>query len=323
MIDSTLTMPVLANLAVIDPLSDSVRTTALDYSFNWSSNTDSAVFEITTVLSPDTKDTIRKNDTLKYFQRFYNYYAYDDGTAEASYGLNSAGAKLAYQFTTVMTDTLRAVDMYFVQSKYDQSEEFFYLTIWSSLTPETIVYQQKFEKPEYEDSLNKFHTYLLDEIVVLSGNYYVGWLQESDEELGIGIDFNREAGALRWYNTSGTWLQSLLGGAIMIRPLFGDTVVLPLTIEEQEEAPVESLGNLFNVFPNPANDVIRVQLQGQAAIGDIYQISIVDMYGRVVVSESNTSGLVDIRHLSDGIYFVKVGVYGSEEFETKKIFVAH
>ncbi|HTF03474.1 MAG TPA: hypothetical protein VK826_05585, partial [Bacteroidia bacterium] len=37
-------------------------------------------------------------DTVTYYQRMYNAYAYDDGTAEVGYGLFGAGALLAYRF---------------------------------------------------------------------------------------------------------------------------------------------------------------------------------------------------------------------------------
>lgn len=321
LIDSTLILPTGTNTNDLTPFSEFSKTTALNYFFNWSSETDSAVFEITSFILPN-KNDIFENDTLKYYQRFYNYYAYDDGTAEGSYGLNAAGAKLGYEFTTTMSDTLRAIDMYFAQSKYDQSDEFFYLTVWSSLSPEIIVYQQPFQTPEYEENLNEFHTYILNEIVEVSGTFYIGWVQETDAELGIGIDFNRDVDNKRFYNTSGTWLQSLLGGAIMMRPLFGDTVVLQVGVEEQQSTIIESSAN-FSIYPNPANDVIHFDIHDHGTKSGDFEVSIIDLYGRVVISESNSTGVVEVKHLSDGIYFVKVGRVGSMKFETKKIFISH
>ncbi len=319
--DSSLLFPTIINEKDVQPVSSLVRGLPLDYYCNWSAEPDSATFEIITALEPESKDVNSNNDTVRYYQNFYNYYAYDDGTAEASYYLNTSGAKLAYQFTTIIPDTLRAVDMYFAQNIEDQSQEEFYLTVWSSLTPETIIYQREKVKPAFEDSLNEFHTYLLDTVLVVSGTYYIGWLQLSDAALNIGYDFNSDKSSKTYYNTSGTWLQSLLGGTMMIRPLFGDSVILPMAIEEAEVAlpPIVQ----FAIFPNPANDHIQIQLDEHAEPGSSIEVTIVDMYGRLVVSEMSSSGLVDVKHLAGGIYFVKVRIPGTTEFETKKIFVSH
>ena len=322
-IDSTLVLPTGTNTDNIPAQGELTRSTALDYFFNWSTNTDSAVFEVISYLIPESnKDTIRKNDTLRFYQRFYNYYAYDDGTAEGGYGLNAAGAKLAYRFNNIKKDTLRAIDMYFVQQSYDQSGETFHLTVWSSIIPETIVHQQKFMKPVYEDSLNEFHTYLLDDLVILNpGTYYIGWVQSSDEVLNIGYDLNRNTSSSVFYNVVGTWTQSLLGGTVMMRPLFGDTVILPLAVEEQFE--VMETTNIFIVFPNPASDYIQIQVDNQIKFGNSFHVVILDLYGREVISEINSSGMINIEHLADGIYFVKIGRLDADDFETKKIFISH
>ena len=54
-------------------------------------------------------DINHRNDTLDYEQAFYNYYAYDDGTAEKAYGLIGTGAKLAIHFHANEPDTLKEV----------------------------------------------------------------------------------------------------------------------------------------------------------------------------------------------------------------------
>jgi len=321
--DSIMVFPSIINQKDVPSLTSLGRGLPLDYFGNWSTETDSATFEIVTALEPEPKDVNPNNDTVRYLQKFYNYYAYDDGTAEASYFLNTAGARLAYQFTSIMpgSDTLRGVDMYFAQNIVDQSEESFFLTVWSSLAPETIVYQQKSELPVFEDSLNEFHTYLLDDIVTVSGTYYVGWVQPTSTRLNIGYDFNSNHSSKTFYNVAGTWLQTVLKGTIMMRPLFGDTVILPLTIAEQED--VTRIVNRYTVFPNPANGFIQIQLDNQNEQSNNFHVIILDLFGREVISEQNSSGKVDIQELADGIYFVKVRSQGTEEFETKKIFVSH
>ncbi|HRP59618.1 MAG TPA: hypothetical protein PK833_04935, partial [Vicingus sp.] len=54
-----------------------------------------------------------KNDTVVSYQVFSNYYSYDDGSAEAGYGIEGVGAKLANQFTIKKSDTLVGIRIYF------------------------------------------------------------------------------------------------------------------------------------------------------------------------------------------------------------------
>ena len=80
-------------------------------------NGSKAVFDVKTILSTDVFD-YKPNDTLRYRQVFDNYYAYDDGTAEAGYGLRGQGtrnASVAVKFKSFKADSLRAIDFYFNQ----------------------------------------------------------------------------------------------------------------------------------------------------------------------------------------------------------------
>src|SRR5581483_4826134 len=53
------------------------------------------------------------NDTLSFDQMFHDFYAYDDGTAEASYFITgNAPVELAEQITVNNLDTLRGVELY-------------------------------------------------------------------------------------------------------------------------------------------------------------------------------------------------------------------
>src|SRR5690606_7325645 len=62
---------------------------ASEYSYDQGLGGDQASFDIelniATAVAGD--NVIRENDTTKFTQRFLNYYAYDDGSAEAAYGV--------------------------------------------------------------------------------------------------------------------------------------------------------------------------------------------------------------------------------------------
>ena len=55
------------------------------------------------------------NDVAYQYQKFYNYFAYDDETAEKAYGLLGIGSQVAYRFEIPEADVLRAVQINFLQ----------------------------------------------------------------------------------------------------------------------------------------------------------------------------------------------------------------
>ena len=227
------------------------------FKFYSTSNTDSAKFEIRHVLKTDANDLIKQNDTVRHFQKFYNYYSYDDGTAEVAYGINAQYGMLAYQFSNKLMDTVRGVEMYFAPVIDDVSEKEFMLTIWDDNNgkPGNILYQQlAVYYPVYLEFRNSFYSYLLDTILVVdTGTFYVGWEQLSDDMLNIGFDRNIDKHKKIFYNVIGSWNQSIQEGALMMRPVFVDTV----TVTSVKEITDNSENN-FTIYPNPATDFITI-----------------------------------------------------------------
>ena len=115
----------------IDPLTSVDYNANIVYSFN-STNNDSALFRITAVLKTDEFDP-KENDTMVYYQTFKNYFAFDDGTAEAGYGINGLGSRnamFAYRFRSFIEDTLRAINICFNDSYTDANKRAFDLMVW-------------------------------------------------------------------------------------------------------------------------------------------------------------------------------------------------
>jgi len=315
--DSIYDFPGGTNNATVSAVSVLRRALEMEYNF-YTDTMDSATFIIKNYITPDASDTTNTNDTLEYIQRFYNYYAYDDGSAESAYGINATGGKLAYRFSIGVTDTLRAINMYFSQVLHDASLENFYLTVWSSLNPETIVYQEASVKPVYEDSLNKFHTYILNSPIVLSGTFYIGWVQTSETTLNIGFDKNNNSTQHLYYNVTGSWLNSILNGAVMIRPLFGDSVILPVGVQSYNAPSANDFD--FLIYPNPANDIFHItQVSGEEAF---ITVRIFDLYGRLVKSADQNIHAIDVANLEEGIYIVELTDEDSGNRVSKKIFIS-
>lgn len=267
---------------------------------------DSASFSIVQRLRAGYSDVIPgNNDTITFEQSFCNYYAYDDGIPEAGYGLSPANAMLAYKFNLNLPDTLRAVKMFFNKTLNDASQQYFHLTIWDDANgfPGDTVYQEKNLKPEYNYSLNEFHTYLLkNQSIVLNGTFYVGWKQLTDANLNVGFDMNSDQHSNIFYKTGSAWTNSNFKGALMIRPVFGEALTFDVGINETRY----SDGQL-KVYPNPSNgETVSVEITGnELPDNSELIISVYDIIGNNIYSGQFTKTL-NVSEFPNGIYLLSV-----------------
>ncbi len=68
----------------------------------------------------------------------------------------------------------------------------------------------------------------------------------------------------------------------------------------------QCIGNTVNIYPNPAQDQLQIVLQG-SSMTDNYEL--VDALGRVVMKgslKSNANNKVDVSHVSQGVYVLRV-----------------
>ncbi len=202
-------------------------------------------------------DPYNFNDTSRFYQKFYNWYAYDDGTSEAGYGIASNLGEVAYQFTLNEPDTLQSIQLYFNQVKNNANIKAFTLAVWDDNggEPGNMIYSQSGEFPQL-NGLNDYHTYVLDQPVAVSGTFYIGWQQTTADNLNVGFDLNNNEQSRIFYYTSGNWNNTIYEGALMMRPILGNDLY-----------PHVSTGKLpteepqITVYPNPAraNDQLTVK----------------------------------------------------------------
>lgn len=288
------------------------------YSFS-SDSQDSALFEIISYLDPD--DIYLSNDTIRYFQKFYNYYAYDDGTAEKGYGITGAGtqnAMVAYQFYSYMEDTLQAIDIYFNQTYNDASSKYFYTMVWddNNGVPGDTLYFFVGNKPPVEiDSLNKFSRYIIDTTVIVSGTFYVGWGKTTTDMLNIGFDKNNNVQNKIFYNIYGTWQNTTAEGALMIRPVLGDPVPEETDITDQAN------NHHIMIYPNPATDRIFIKYPSGFNSADV-SITLFNIYGKMLYYSKERTGSLDISRLPGGIYILRINDL-KNFFVNEKIVIAN
>ncbi len=272
------------------------------------SNADSANFYIEHYLSSDENLPFKGNDTIRFTQKFHNYYAYDNGTAENGYGIEGdRNGMVAIKFALNKADTLRGINLYFNELLNASSDQSFYLTVWNNgeRTPESIIYQQYELRPEQTDYRTNYHTFILDEPVIINQTnfpnliFYVGWQKNNDAEiLNIGYDRSKDSKANTFYHISGLWYNSMYSGSVMVRPLLGS--------ELPPNTGIHSVGEktLFTVSPNPVSgDKIYLNINNATSF-EQGTILLRNTQGRVI-HEYAFSHEISIRDLPSGIYFIQ------------------
>lgn len=262
---------------------------------------DSAMFKITATLVTDIFDR-KINDTVTFYQKFNDYFAYDDGTSEAGYGYSGAGASnvnIACRFTSNIPDTLQAIAIYFNRSYQDANDAWFHLTVWDEQDglPGNIIYSDEYRKPEYVDSLNAFYPYYLNSPVPVEGNFYVGWQQTQDIFMNIGFDLNRNSSDRLFYQENGVWYGTKWNGALMIRPVIGTRIITSLSKLKDSE--------LFTIYPNPVGDLLFLKLKSPKVQPD-FSIKILDIYGRMYKRFDKPASSVNVSDLVPGLYFLEL-----------------
>ena len=264
---------------------------------------DSVSFMVQHVIGTGQEDH-KGNDTLYFQQDFNSSFAYDDGTAESAYGINTSGAKLAYQFRLNRPDTLRAIQMYFQQMLDSVNHIPFQLTVWDNNggQPGNIIHQQQVYPKHTENG--KFHYYYLDSLFQLVGTFYVGWEQTTSDLLNIGLDKNKLANDYMFYNIGAGWNNSSYPGAWMIRPI--------VNMEEVILSQVELQQNSFTLYPNPAKQEINIVLSSTENFVSIYNLQ-----GMLVkqLFETDTKCKVNIANLPSGMYVVEINNEKNRSFQ--------
>jgi len=260
-------------------------------------------------------DDFPQNDTLKHFQELDNYYAYDDGTAELGYGVSGIGAQLAYKFELLADDTLRAVDIFFTQIGTSVTNNIFRLAVWTggSSPSGSPIYEKFNQSPNYTDSINGFYTYKTDATFLTAGTYFFGWIQNLPKILNLGLDINTDVDASRkFFNTTGSWANSALDGAWMIRPVFSST---PIDVGIEDVIDEKAI----TIYPNPATDQLSIKMEGI----DVNRLSfnVMDLAGRVVIVQNSGSNTINLEGLHNGVYILKIIDINSSSFSWKRFVI--
>jgi hypothetical protein len=255
----------------------------------------------------ETLDEVTANDTTSYIQQFYNYYAYDDGTAEVAFGLGNLvqPGEVVVKYDVKKTDTLQALQIYFDPVKWNLAEDGFQIVVYSGDSiPETLLYESDTIFPEYTIQ-NIFYHYLIDSLVWGNpGNWFIGWRQfeDPDKIFTVGFDLQNDNSQNRFINLGQGWFLSSISGSIMLRPVFGKPLQSdPNTVQELQLIDLRP-------YPNPVDDFLNLGLDQSAIYASV---DVIDMMGRAVL-QLRTESRIDVSGLKPGMYMIRLaGTDGS------------
>jgi hypothetical protein len=299
----------------VDPQEVYHFSTKLEYPF-FTDETDSARFEVKSYITSETYDN-KINDTTRFIQIFSNYFAYDDGTPEFGYGLSGQGTlngKVASRFTSYYPDSLAAIKVFFNSTVNEITATYpFRLTIWSATTsgPGQKIYQSTSKNiPEF----GKYTIFLLDSSLLINGDFYVGWEQEHENFLNVGIDRNNSGKDRLFYNT-GSWTKSAFdNGSLMIRPVFGSRKLAtsaPKPTYEQKK---------FKIYPNPTSGILNIEFP-ELGERSIYA-TLLNSTGKLMLQTKVTSNSVNLEDIPSGLYFIVLTEDGKTVYKGK-VLVQH
>jgi len=270
--------------------------------------------------------TQRNNQVSRTFD-FDDYYAYDDDSAESAYFIGTGG-QVAVKFMNYKADLLQAIRLQIPRIVGgDLSASNFTLKVWLDDLNTEPIYEGPFTKPifidEFVDSLQAFTTYILRDpltgesapVELPVGEFYIGWQQVTTcanvNCLPVGFDRNTPSATNTIFiNIDGDWqnigaffqdgiVPPSQQGALMMRPVVG-----PETPNDSETVGITELAlpQLLNIFPNPTNGIINIDLfEGNY---EDYQINVFNPLGQQLKQQDLTHQM-DLRNQISGMYFLQ------------------
>ncbi len=256
------------------------------------------------IQSANTQDR-KQNDTVIGETELYNYFAYDDGSAEKSYyllGVPSVPISTAIKFDLQVADTVQGLAIKFGQQTPTGVGKPFTITLYSKLDSTTatqqVIYKQDFYSVTYQDTINGFSYYKFDVPQFMQPNtYYIGTSQQpftGADTLYFGLDVNTATADKNFfYNVDSRWQKSIVSGTVMFRPLVGSGSFYTTAIATPNK-------ETLTVYPNPTTNNLYFTNVKNAPY------TIFDNRGQVKQQSIMQNNLVSVKQLQPGNYIISI-----------------
>jgi hypothetical protein len=270
------------------------------YEYNRTLPGNQQVFKVNASVSAQFPN-LMSNDTCEFLQGFYNYYSYDDGSAEAAFGPTGVQSMLAVHFNAYEADSLLGVYLHFVPSVTDVSTKLFYLTVWEDLNgqPGAVLFEDDAfspRQPTYANGLNNFNAYYFPngQKIAVGSSFFIGWRQVDAVRYNLGLDRNIDHSQEIFYSVDfgATWENPPFPGSAMLRPIVSTALDGELGVEQLQQ--IE-----YAVYPNPTNSVVHIV----SPYSDEKGFELYDIQGRFI--SENQDNMIDLSRLNSGYYFIR------------------
>lgn len=271
----------------------------------------------------DPSQLVTSNDTIKTGIELQNYYAYDDGTAEAGYGVNAVLGTEGYvsyisqRFEIPFPDTIGGVYIYFLPSNPDIRNQKFRIMVWNNLNSGSIIYEQDETVDPIYTPMNGFVPYMLDSNIEVNQIFYIGIKSIGQNSMNIGFDMNyNNRDKINWSFNGDNWnapSSRIFDGTLMIRPIFRKK---KFEVGIKEQTLINNLTTL-ELYPNPAKDILYLNLNKERRIKEI---NVYDISSRLVANYPELY-VLNTADYDQGVYFINVTL-DNGEILSKKLIVA-
>ncbi|GHT16156.1 hypothetical protein AGMMS4956_17850 [Bacteroidia bacterium] len=270
---------------------------------------DSVAFEVQFIVrqynaTPNLQAFLTGNDTSRFVQTFYDYYSYDDGSAENGFGVfgeNTGQVCMAVKYKAYIKDELSGAYLYFNHTRDSGNLQAFNLTVWSSSNgiPGEVLYQQTCMAAF--TGLNQFVYYPFTRPVVVEGEFFVGIHQKSPDMLNVGLDANSIVPNKTFVKLSTQWNPSSIdnSGSLMIRPSFAR-----IEYEHPNYTPIHNAAPEVVWYPNPVHNTLYVNIPHELSCSSLI-INIFNAKGESVLRSQTVSSSIDMSALPAGVYWLQ------------------
>jgi len=232
----------------------------------------------------------RVNDTIRNITPIRDYFAYDNNSLDYSAGINQRAGMLAVRYTVDGPAFVKGISINF--SNFAQINSPVELLVWDNLNAQPI-FSRELGIPTKEN-IKEFSYFALDTLLRVSGNFYVGFRQFTNDFIHVGLDKSNDNGREIFYNVIGEWEQNTtVAGSLMIRP--------HLTLDRPAENRAEQAPVGIRAYPNPVTDRLFLE-------GDIQEVIVFDTFGRQInipVESYDDGKILNFMGSNKGIYMIR------------------
>lgn len=282
------------------------------------------------ITTPGLREAVLRNDTVERVTVLADYFAYDDGTAELALEA-LPGQTVVQKFTAYVPDVLKGISVRLPRNAAPPTKQRLGIVVYLGELDDRPDFEFEVEPvyaENFSDTLQGFTTYKLrnarggaDSLALPVGDFYIGWTQLTNCDIcpAIGFDRNSAPRGVQFFTNGSGWfaLPGPVRGAIMLRPLVGNSEVLATDVDEP--APADALGVLL--FPNPARDRVELRFSGEVAPERLV-LQLFNGMGQRVLTQTGVTAPLSVGLLPAGIYWLHLHDPASGRSAQHKLIIA-